>query len=53
MRIDFERIDYFHDKNSWDCLLLPSFGVGYCRGLLSISLYLFVWEFDINFVWDE
>lgn len=53
MSINFELINYFHNKNSWNCLLLPSLGVGYCKGFLSVSLYLFVWEFDINFEFKE
>lgn len=53
MEINIERTDYYQDIASWHCLLLPSLGVGYCRGLLSISLYLFVWEFSINFEWAD
>lgn len=48
MKVNFERTDYYQSKNSWFCMLLPSLSVGYCRGLLGISLYLFVWEFSIN-----
>ena len=53
MKANFKRINYYRNKNSWFCLLLPSLGVGYCRGLLSIHLCLFVWEFSITFEWED
>lgn len=52
MKIKLERNDYYQNKNSWFCIL-PSLGVGYCRGLFCVSLYLFVWEFLITFEWEE
>ena len=53
MKINFEKTNYYQAKNSWFCMPLPSLGIGYCRGLLCISLYLFVWEFSINFEWKK
>ena len=53
MKIEFEKTDYYQNKNSWFCILLPSLGIGYCRGLFCVSLYLFVWEFSINFEWED
>lgn len=53
MKVNFEIGCTCKNKKDWGVVLIPTISIGYCDKFFCFSLYVFAWEFSIDFNWDK